>query len=39
MEKVFAAFVEALADRDLSEKARRRLAQKDQAVEVNVDTL
>jgi antitoxin StbD len=37
--KVFAAFVEALADRDLVEIARNRLSQKDQAVEVDIDTV
>ena len=37
--KVFEAFVEALADRDLTEIARQRLAQKNQAVEVDIDTV
>jgi antitoxin StbD len=37
--KIFEALVEALADRELTELVRHRLAQKDQAVEVNIDTV
>jgi len=37
--RVFAAFVEALADRDLTEIVRHRLTQRDQAVEVDIDTV
>jgi antitoxin StbD len=37
--KIFEALVEALADRELNELVRRRLAQKDQAVEVDIDTV
>jgi antitoxin StbD len=37
--KIFEALVEALADRELTELVRHRLAQKDQAVEVDVDTI
>jgi len=37
--KIFEALVEALADRELSELVRHRLAQKDQAVEVDIDTV
>jgi len=37
--KIFEALVEALADRELTEIVRHRLAQKDQAVEVDIDTV
>jgi len=37
--KIFEALVEALADRELMEIVRHRLAQKDQAVEVDIDTV
>ncbi len=37
--KIFEAIVEALADRELTELVRHRLAQKDQAVEVDIDTV
>uniref|UniRef100_UPI0011A2D4B2 type II toxin-antitoxin system prevent-host-death family antitoxin n=1 Tax=Geobacter argillaceus TaxID=345631 RepID=UPI0011A2D4B2 len=37
--KIFEALVEALADRELTELVRHRLAQKDQAVEVDIDTI
>jgi len=37
--KIFKALVEALADRELTEMVRHRLAQKDQAVEVDIDTV
>ena len=37
--KIFEALVEALADRELAELVRHRLAQKDQAVEVDIDTV
>lgn len=37
--KIFEALVEALADRDLTELVRHRLAQKDQAIEVDIDTV
>lgn len=37
--KLFQAFVEAFADRELTELVRRRIAQKDQAVEVDIDTV
>ena len=37
--KIFEALVEALADRELTELVRHRLAQKDQAVEVDIDTV
>lgn len=36
---LFAALVEELADRDLLELARRRLADKDAAVEVDIDCI
>jgi antitoxin StbD len=37
--KIFEALVEALADRELTELVRHRLAQKDQAVDVDIDTV
>jgi antitoxin StbD len=37
--KIFEALVEALADRDFTEIVRHRLAQKDQAVEVDIDAV
>jgi antitoxin StbD len=37
--KIFEMLVEALADRELTEVVRRRIAQKDQAVEVDIDTV
>ncbi len=37
--KIFEVFVEALADRELTELIRHRIAQKDQAVEVDIDTV
>ena len=37
--KIFEALVEALADRELTEIVRHRLAQKDQAIEVDIDTV
>ena len=37
--KIFEAFVETLADRELAELIRHRIAQKDQAVEVDIDTV
>lgn len=37
--KIFEIFVEALAERELTEIVRHRIAQKDQAVEVDIDTV
>ena len=37
--KIFEALVEALADLELTELVRHRLAKKDQAVEVDIDTV
>jgi antitoxin StbD len=37
--KLFEMFVEALADRELTELARLRLTQKDRSVEVDIDTV
>ncbi len=37
--EVFEALVEELSDRDLLEIARRRLIDKDKAVEVDIDTI
>ena len=37
--KLFEALVEELADRDLVELARQRLANKDSAIEVDIDSL
>lgn len=37
--KLFEALVEELSDRDLAELARQRLANKDGAVEVDIDSL
>lgn len=37
--RIFEALVEALADRELTELVRHRLTQKDQAVEVDIDTV
>ena len=37
--KLFEALVEELADRDLVEVARQRLANKDSAIEVDIDSL
>jgi antitoxin StbD len=37
--KIFEALVEALADQELTELVRHRLARKDQAVEVDIDTV
>lgn len=37
--RIFEALVEALADRELTELVRHRLTQKDQAVEVDTDTV
>lgn len=37
--KIFEALVEALADRELTGLVRHRLAQKSQAVEVDIDTV
>jgi len=37
--KIFEVFVESLIDRDLTEIVRHRLLQKDQAVEVDIDSI
>ena len=37
--KIFEALVEAFVDRDLTGLVRHRLAQKDQAIEVDIDTV
>jgi antitoxin StbD len=37
--KIFAALVDALADRDLTELIRERMDQKELAVEVDIDTI
>ena len=37
--KLFEALVEELSDRDLAELARQRLANKDGAIEVDIDSL
>lgn len=37
--KLFEALVEELADRDLVDLARQRLARKDKAIEVDIDSL
>ena len=37
--KLFEALVEELADRDLVDLARQRLASKDTAIEVDIDSL
>ena len=37
--KLFEALVEELSDRDLAELARQRLANKDRAVEVDINSL
>jgi len=37
--KIFEVFVEALMDRDLTGIVRHRLLQKDQAVEVDIDSV
>ena len=37
--KVFEALVDALADRESVDLVRRRLEQKDQAIEVDIDTI
>ncbi len=37
--KIFEVFVESLIDRDLTEIVRHRLLQKDQAVEVDIDSV
>jgi len=37
--KLFEALIEELADRDLTELVRRRLAQKDTAIEVDIDQI
>ena len=37
--RIFDALVEELVDRDLGELVRRRLKQKDAAVEVDIDTI
>ncbi len=37
--KVFEVFVESLIDRDLTEIVRHRLLQKNQAVEVDIDSV
>lgn len=37
--KIFEALVEAIAGRELTELVRHRLAQKDQAVEVDIDAV
>jgi antitoxin StbD len=37
--KIFEAFVDALADRELTDLIRHRLSQKDQALEVDIDTV
>lgn len=36
---LFEAFIEEMTDRDLSELARTRLAQKDDAIEVDIDAI
>jgi len=36
---IYEAIVEELIDRDLNELVRRRLAQKDAAIEVDIDTI
>jgi antitoxin StbD len=37
--KIFKMLVEALADRELTELVRHRITQKDQSVEVDIDTV
>ena len=37
--KIFEVFVESLIDQDLTEIVRHRLLQKDQAVEVDIDSV
>ena len=37
--KIFEMLVESLADRELTELVRHRLAQKDRSVEVDIDTV
>jgi antitoxin StbD len=37
--KLFEALIEELADRDLTELVRRRLEQKDTAIEVDIDQI
>ncbi|GAM11753.1 antitoxin YafN [Geobacter sp. OR-1] len=37
--KIFEMFVDALADRDLTDIVRQRLTQKSHAVEVDIDTV
>ncbi len=37
--KIFEAFVDALADRELTDLIRHRLSLKDQALEVDIDTV
>ena len=37
--KIFEAFVKALGERDLKELVRHRLAQKDMAIEEDIDTV
>lgn len=37
--KIFEMLVEGLADRELTELVRHRLAQKDRSVEVDIDTV
>ena len=37
--KLFEALIEELSDRDLVNLARQRLAQKDQAIEVDIDKI
>ena len=37
--RLFEAFIEEMTDRDLNELARTRLAQKDDAIEVDIDAI
>ena len=37
--RLFEAFIEEMTDRDLNELARIRLAQKDDAIEVDIDAI
>ena len=37
--QLFEAFIEEMTDRDLNELARTRLAQKDDAIEVDIDAI
>ena len=37
--RLFEAFIEEMSDRDLNELARTRIAQKDDAIEVDIDAI